>query len=600
MTVGAIDADRSVPAMTAVPVASMPVASMPVASMPVASMPVASMPVASMPVVSMPVVPVPVASVPVVRGGVVPVARSLEVVLADLEAVAGELVSVAGPGALDVLDVAGGLVVSRLVGAGARLRAVTGRLDALRLSFLPRIEADGRWGIGPGAGARSFATWLAMVQNISPATARREVRVARVLDQDLPATQAAALAGTIGPDHLTILVNGAPTSPARKTALTTPVPGPDSAPDPDPGDQGTGDEGAGDGGAADGGAVAGGGPVTGEVFLLAQAAAHRPDRFRRLVARFAAVSDPDADERGYTHTKDREHLEVSKTFGGYHLTGFLTDEHGLTLTTALSSVMGPPTPGTGRTTTQRRAQALADLARIALDNAHTGSGAAVRPHLTVTVSWTELTALATTAGATPTQIAGIAGIGGIGSLGGVGTTSTTGPAPAPTGGTGRTGRAGGTGGTGRIGTSGGAVFTETGVLIPPTLLAKIACDSQVTRVIFGPDSQVLDVGRTKRTITGELRRAVIARDKHCTWPGCDQPPSRCEVHHATRHWAAGGETSVTNSALLCWHHHNHVDTTHITMTRHNSEWTFTDPHGNTITDTGPWQRDDSEGAWRRQ
>ncbi|WP_164545116.1 HNH endonuclease signature motif containing protein [Antribacter gilvus] len=569
MTIGAIDAAPSVPAMTAVPVASVPVASMPVASVPV--------------------VPVPVASVPVVSVPVVPGPRSLEVVLADLEAVAGELVTVAGPGALDVLDVAGGLVVSRLVGAGARLRAVTGRLDALRLSFLPRIEADGRWGIGPGAGTRSFATWHAMVQNITPATARREVRVARVLDQDLPATRTAALSGTIGPDHLTILVNGAPTSPARKTALTTPVPVPDSAPDPDPGDQGTGDEGAGDQGAGNGGAVDGGGPVTGEVFLLAQARAHRPDRFRRLVARFAAVSDPDADERGYTHTKDREHLELSKTIGGYHLSGFLTDEHGLTLTTALSSVMGPPTPGTGRTTTQRRAQALADLARVVLDNAHTGSGAAVRPHLTVTVSWTELTALATQTGATPTQtaqIAGIAGIGGIGSLGGVGTTSTTGPAPAPTGGT---GRAGGTGGTGRIGTSGGAVFTETGVLIPPTLLAKIACDSQVTRVVFGPDSQVLDVGRTRRTITGELRRAVIARDRHCTWPGCDQPPSRCEVHHAIRHWAAGGETSVTNSALLCWHHHDHVDTTNITMTRENGEWTFTDPHGNTITETPTWE-----------
>jgi hypothetical protein len=62
-----------------------------------------------------------------------------------------------------------------------------------------------------------------------------------------------------------------------------------------------------------------------------------------------------------------------------------------------------------------------------------------------------------------------------------------------------------------------------------------------------------------------MRRAVIARDQHCVYPGCDQPPSRCEVHHAITHWADGGDTSVTNSALLCWYHHQLVDTKGITM-----------------------------------
>lgn len=37
------------------------------------------------------------------------------------------------------------------------------------------------------------------------------------------------------------------------------------------------------------------------------------------------------------------------------------------------------------------------------------------------------------------------------------------------------------------------------------------------------------------------------------------------MHHALRHWADRGETSVANSALLCWHHHTLVDTTGITM-----------------------------------
>ena len=87
----------------------------------------------------------------------------------------------------------------------------------------------------------------------------------------------------------------------------------------------------------------------------------------------------------------------------------------------------------------------------------------------------------------------------------------------------------------------------------------------MTRVVFGPDGAVLDVGRAQRTVSGQMRRAVIARDGQCVFPGCDQPPSRCEVHHAVTHWADGGGTSVSNSALLCWFHHQLVDTRGITM-----------------------------------
>jgi hypothetical protein len=126
-----------------------------------------------------------------------------------------------------------------------------------------------------------------------------------------------------------------------------------------------------------------------------------------------------------------------------------------------------------------------------------------------------------------------------------------------------------------------AVFTETGNPVPTSLLRRIACDSQVTRIVFGPDSQILDVGRTQRTVTGQLRRAVIARDKHCVLGGCDQPPSRCEVHHAEQHWADGGHTSVTNAALLCYHHHDLVDTSGITM-HYDNGWHFTDRHGQPV------------------
>ncbi|WP_242419678.1 HNH endonuclease signature motif containing protein, partial [Frankia sp. CpI1-P] len=32
-----------------------------------------------------------------------------------------------------------------------------------------------------------------------------------------------------------------------------------------------------------------------------------------------------------------------------------------------------------------------------------------------------------------------------------------------------------------------------------------------------------------------LRRALAARDRGCTFPGCDRPPSWCEAHHVI-HW----------------------------------------------------------------
>lgn len=77
--------------------------------------------------------------------------------------------------------------------------------------------------------------------------------------------------------------------------------------------------------------------------------------------------------------------------------------------------------------------------------------------------------------------------------------------------TGLTGAADLGGKAGMAGVQSPAVFSETGTPVPAGLLRRIACDSQVTRIVFGPDSQILDVGRARRTVTGQLRRAVIAR-----------------------------------------------------------------------------------------
>jgi hypothetical protein len=80
-----------------------------------------------------------------------------------------------------------------------------------------------------------------------------------------------------------------------------------------------------------------------------------------------------------------------------------------------------------------------------------------------------------------------------------------------------------------------------------------ACDCSITRILM-QDSVVIDVGRAERTIKGPRRRALIARDQHCQWPGCERPASWCDGHHLV-HWNRGGGGEIENQVLLCHRHH---------------------------------------------
>src|SRR3954466_8232844 len=93
--------------------------------------------------------------------------------------------------------------------------------------------------------------------------------------------------------------------------------------------------------------------------------------------------------------------------------------------------------------------------------------------------------------------------------------------------------------------------------ISPETARRLACDASVVRVITGPDGLPLDCGRTQRTATAAIRRAVELRDGHCVFAGCTAPAAWCDVHHVV-HWAYGGPTSCENGALLCERHHTAV------------------------------------------
>ena len=71
----------------------------------------------------------------------------------------------------------------------------------------------------------------------------------------------------------------------------------------------------------------------------------------------------------------------------------------------------------------------------------------------------------------------------------------------------------------------------------------------------GAESLPLDIGYATDTIPVHLRRLVIARDRHCQFPGgCDQPAAACQPHHIVPR-SKGGKTCLVNLLLLCTFHH---------------------------------------------
>ncbi len=81
-----------------------------------------------------------------------------------------------------------------------------------------------------------------------------------------------------------------------------------------------------------------------------------------------------------------------------------------------------------------------------------------------------------------------------------------------------------------------------------------ACDCLMLPIVMSAAGEPLDVGRIKRFVTPGQRRALNARDRGCSFPGCQRRPKRCHAHHV-HHWADGGHTDLRNMCLLCSFHH---------------------------------------------
>jgi hypothetical protein len=405
------------------------------------------------------------------------------------------------------------------------LRRLLDRLEGHWLQELAAVDARGAAGAEHGLQAGSTASWLRARLRMGAGAAHTSVRTARALFRGPLAETATALTdGHLSPAHANVLAAGTQELPHQVTVEAEPV-------------------------------------------LVEAARRLDPARLRRVIGHLQLVADPDGAEARAERHQQRRGLWLAPTLEGMvALDGLLEPEAGQILLAALEPLARPASAADDRSGGQRRADALAELARRALEGGRLPQVGGVRPQLTVTV---ELESL----------------LGGPGSLGG---------------------------------------DTELGPLDGETC-RRLACDGAVTRVLVtrhgaapdthpdhlgdhghthpsghhelgghqaqddscghhghldpggegglaewlrtaarrlppvlgGAPSQPLDVGRTTRVVSPAQRTALAVRDGGCVFPDCDRPLARGEAHHLV-HWLDGGPTDLDNLALVCRAHHRAV------------------------------------------
>jgi hypothetical protein len=231
-----------------------------------------------------------------------------------------------------------------------------------------------------------------------------------------------------------------------------------------------------------------------EARLLAEVAAVSPQQAPGLLAAWKQTADAGAAEAEAERLHARRALHLSKGWSGMlHLSGDLDPAGGLIVQAAIRSLSDPANlnPQGTRTPAQARADALVGICRHYTQ----GGGSRPRrpPRVLVTIPWSTLHQ------------------------------------------------------------GNGIVDTEAGPISAGTA-RRLTCDATVSRVLLDPESVPVELGRATRVIPASLRQLLEARDRHCTWPGCDRPASWCDAHHVV-HWAEGGRTDLDNLQLLCSRHH---------------------------------------------
>ena len=242
--------------------------------------------------------------------------------------------------------------------------------------------------------------------------------------------------------------------------------------------------------------------------LAGWAGQYDPAEVASLGKALVHLLDADTLEEREQRAYDRRELHLNDLGdGSTRIRGQLDTESAAIIRAALDP-LAAPMPATEengkdrRSAGQRRADALVELARRALNGGNLPEGHTVRPHVSVILDLDTLLAEAGERGIPP------------------------------------------------------AVLTFGGPMSAATA-RRLGCDADITRIITDPAGMPLDVGRAKRTVTPAQWAALAVRDGGCAFPGCTRPPAWCAAHHIV-HWADGGPTNLTNLVLLCDHHHRAV------------------------------------------
>jgi hypothetical protein len=100
----------------------------------------------------------------------------------------------------------------------------------------------------------------------------------------------------------------------------------------------------------------------------------------------------------------------------------------------------------------------------------------------------------------------------------------------------------------------GIVATLDGRPLAAWAVGQLLCDTWVAAVVTDAAGAVVDATDRTADFTDTQRRLIAVRDGGCVFPGCQAPPSWCDVHHL--HWRShGGGRNLDNGALLCRRHH---------------------------------------------
>jgi Domain of unknown function (DUF222) len=106
--------------------------------------------------------------------------------------------------------------------------------------------------------------------------------------------------------------------------------------------------------------------------------------------------------------------------------------------------------------------------------------------------------------------------------------------------------------------NGGIAKYADGTTLAPDRVKRLLCDANLTFIVQGEQHEPLWMSRTVRSATPAQWRALVARDRHCAFPGCTVKPIWCQAHHILEYDRDHGPTDIDNMALLCGGHHTTV------------------------------------------